>query len=543
LAVKHLFTLLYLVFLAAASQAQDSLAIRAYTMGGGSREYGICAARLTNERSVLFNITSNCNTATCNHGMAGIMIDKNGKVIRYKKIGAVTIDIDPNRIIYTSDGHILMVGAYGTPKRLLIKMDTFFNVVWTRAIEQKPYLAYTGPFIESLVEINHNYYMAFSSSLTKVSENGTVVFSKHFGPSLGNTSSYTYVNYNSITPLSANRIFLAGSLKDNAASGSNPGNLGCIIDTNGNIIRQKKFDLGATWGTGITYSFKESANSIKIFGHHNNDLYGANIDTNLTVTNPKKYSGSIMYTHSVAYDGIGRYYISAYNNMETNMSVFALDSMGVVQWSKYLYCGPGYFKTSAHMVDNCTFGVYCSTPIGTSLAHKGYWAKINRNGATANASLEAALSVTTTTSLPITYTPTTVTDSGQWQTVFPPETFISDATVVKDSLWFEIVNPDTCTVTTPPPPPPPSAVMPVNAQPFYPALCSPNPSNGNLHIGNEWGLEGISRLIVYDISGKVIFIENQPASRDIQLPPQAKGVFFVRWEYDGRPHTQRLLVY
>ena len=89
----------------------DSLAFKAYTMGGGNRESGQLGIRLDSRQSVLFNITSNCNTAQCQHGMAGIRIDNNGNMIHARKIGSAVLDVDPRTAIYTRDKHILLVGS------------------------------------------------------------------------------------------------------------------------------------------------------------------------------------------------------------------------------------------------------------------------------------------------------------------------------------------------------------------------------------------------------------------------------------------------
>ncbi|MCD6013082.1 MAG: hypothetical protein K0Q79_2944 [Flavipsychrobacter sp.] len=527
--MKYTFMLSCLLTFASIASAQDSLATRAFSMGGGSREFGHLSMRINDDRVVLFNITSNCMTATCNHGMAAILIDKNGNMLRYKKIGSIANDVDPNKAIYTSDGNIIMVGSYSGAKWLIMKMDTMFNVLWTRVIEQKPGSVYSGPYIEDIAEVNHTYYFVFSNIITKVNENGTVIFSKFYGPSATNTSHYTFVNYKSLTPLSANRFYLSGDLKDTASVYE--ASFHSIADTNGNIIRQKKFKNGAPYGSDISYSFKESANKLKVFGHHNNDIYSADVDTNLNVTNAKKYSGTPMYTHNVCYNGGDRYFLSAYDNTIGKIPVFALDNSGTVQWSKFLLNGAGYFRSTNHMLDYCTFGIYSSTPIGTSLAKKGYWAKLNSNGTTGSTSGEAPLTLTTVTTLPYTVSSTTVVDSGQWQLTFANDPFINDATPVTDSLWFKAVNPATCVYTLD---------IPATIKPM-PSLCSPNPFNGTLAIGSEWELSQINKLTIYDITGRVIVSETNPVSNIISVPTEIKGVVFVCWLYKGEYHTQKLL--
>lgn len=510
----------------------DSLAIRSYTMNGGNREFGYLGIPLANGRSALFNITANCNTAQCQHGMAGIIIDANGKVVFRKKIGSAVTDVDPNLAIYTSDKHIVMLGGYETDKRMLIRMDTTFNIEWTRIIELKENGSFYGPSGDGLVELNGNYYVLFANEFTKITPSGSVVFSKYYGPAQNNTDpAHNRINFCSLTLLDQGRFFVGGEIVD--AGGYNELAFLSIIDTNGNILKQKKATLTSTYNGGITHSFKVSANLIKVFGHLDNNLYMADVDTNMVMSNAIKMTGTILYTHSVCYNGTDRYYISAYEHNTAKISVLGVDNAGTVLWSKFIKNGSGYFRSYNYMIDDCAFAVYGSGTQNTAIRNYGLWTKMNRNGETASPLMEAPLTITTSAMTPV-MSATTAVDSGQWQTTFLSETFLYDNTQVSDSLWFETENSVVCAST-----PPVNSVQEMEMQKGL--LCNENPVYGSIAIASAWELRRIKQLLICDIHGRVVYAAKQPSDRTIDISGVPAGMLLVRWMYDDKVYVQRLL--
>lgn len=523
--MKKIFLLLCGLWAATGSYAQDSLAISTFTMYGDIRERGMMGLRLDNGQSAVFNLTSNCNTAQCAHGMAGIRIDKHGHMLHYKKFGHLSLDVDPNEAIWTSDKHILLVGQHGSD-RILMKVDTMFSVVWARQVLERP--QYTTSATDALVEVNGSYYSSFNNTLTKVRADGSVVFSKIYGPEEGVNDAYSSLNITSLVPIAADRFFIAGSVDlDNNNIGPYEDAFVAIIDTNGTILKQKKFDVGAPYGSEISYAFKQSANRMRVFGHHWNDVYTAEVDTNLAVTNAKNIVGDNAYTHTVHYNGEDQY-ILGFNY--GGITLMAIDNNGNTQWSRSY--GGGFSAFSIYSMNDCTYGLYASCGAGQPNWKKGYWMTVNEDGQSAAPQLEAAFTPDVT-NLTITMGVPTAVDSGQWQTDFTIQNFLFDSSPVGDSSWSRSVNQAVC-------PEVPQHVTEVstNAQK---ELCSPNPFYGQIEIGNDWELNKIAHLVVYDITGRVILSEAHPTSRTITLDGIAKGVVFVRWTYEGQVYTQKMV--
>ena len=508
----------------------DSLAFKAYTMGGGNRESGQLGIRLDSRQSVLFNITSNCNTAQCQHGMAGIRIDNNGNMIHARKIGSAVLDVDPRTAIYTSDKHILLVGSYTTDDRLLLKMDTMFNVVWTRMIDLKPTYDVTVAD-DDIKELNGRYYLVMGNQFVKLDTAGNVLLCKHFGALPNNPDPDNEVNFYTMQQLGPDRFFVAGSIIDDAQT-SNFSDYGlvAIIDTNGTVLKQKKIDAGAPYDDVITHAFKVSNNQIKVFGHWDNSVYMADVDSNLAVSNAKKLSGANIYNHSVCYNGTDRFLVSAYQNT-TKTYAFAVDNNGAVLWSKGLNNGAGYFNTSCYRLSDCAFAIYGSTTVNTAVANKGFWMKLNENGLSASTSMESPLTITAT-ALTATATACNLVDSGQWQTNFTSENFIFDNTAISDSLFHRAVNPISC--------PEVNSVHEI-AKESEGELCAPNPFSGSMSIGGDWELNKIGSLRVYDITGRTIYSAERVSSKNISFDGEVKGLVFVKWEYEGVVYVQKMI--
>ncbi len=502
--------------------AQDSLATAVYTMGGGSRENGMLGVKLDNGQSALFNITSNCLTAQCQHGMAGIRIDQNGNLLHYKKFGHSTIDVDPNEAIYTSDKHILLVGQHGLD-RILMKIDTMFNVVWSRTIHQRQdnYLL----IMERLVERNNAYYMVCGATLTKVKSDGTVVFSKYYGPEMGTTDEYLSINFNALVPISGGRFFIAGELNADPNTFAENGFLS-IVDSNGNFLKQKQVNVGGPYGNTITHAFKESENRFRIFGRHHNDIYTALADSNFAVTAAKKISGAVMFDREICYNGSDRYLVSI---SHAGTTLMMLDNNANVVWGKS-YAG-GWNK-SLYQLSNCTYAAYGSINTGVNNGKTGFWLKVNEDGQSGNPLVETTFTPTVIDLTPV-VTSSNAVDSGQWQTTFPAENFIFDNTVVSDSLWYRKANVLVC-------PDVPQNVLEL-ASTAHKDLCAPNPFRGQMRIGNDWELNKIEKLMVYDITGRVILEQDKPSARTIELTENVKGLIFVKWTYEGVSHTQKMM--
>jgi hypothetical protein len=224
--------------------------------------------------------------------------------------------------------------------------------------------------------------------------------------------------------------------------------------------------------------------------------------------------------------------MSCYEYNTAKIAVFATDLDGDVEWSKFLLNGNGgFYRVRGYQVNDCGFAVYSSTRIPNTVKNKGFWAKLNNNGAVAASAATQPLTITAST-LTSTVTTAQAVDSGVAQTVFPSQAFISDNTAVTDSLWFKAKNPTPCIIT---------GTGPDLSQAEQEALCSPNPCYGTLQIGAEWSLSEVKQLKVFDITGRVLLSIDQPDSRIVRLPEAVRGVVFVRWMYKGRPGTQRLL--
>lgn len=505
----------------------DSLAINTFTMHGDVREKGMIGLKLDNEQSAVFNLTSNCNTAQCAHGMAGMRIDQNGHLLHYKKFGHVSIDVDPIKAIWTTDKHILLVGLHGQD-RILMKVDTMFNVVWARQF----YIRQDNGAIlnDDLQEVSGSYYMSFDNTMAKIRPDGTVVFSKIFGPEQGTTDDFKYVFLNTLTPLPGGRFFMGGGIDVGPLPWDGEVGFMMIVDTTGAILKQKSFTLGAPWGEEITWAFRQSENVIRTFGRYESDLYTAEVDTNLVMSNVKRISGasSMPYQNAIHYNGTDRYMIGFSHQ---GMTLIALDNTGSLEWAGS-YSG-GYSPYSVYPMNNCTYAMYGTCNTATPNWKKGYWIKVNEDGQSAAPQLEMAFTPTFNTLSVLSTTTTTTVDSGQWQTDFTIQNFLNDNSPVSDSLWYRNANPLVC-------PDLPQNVLEI-ASASQKNLCAPNPFHGQMQIGNDWELNKIEKLMVYDITGRIILEQNKPSARTIELTENVKGLIFVKWTYEGVAYTQKMM--
>jgi hypothetical protein len=383
------------------------------------------------------------------------------------------------------------------------------------------------------VEMNNSYYISFANVFAKLNTDGTVVFAKNYNALAGNTNDRNIVTFFTLETLAPGKFFLPGEIVDDAPNYNGYGFMS-IIDTNGNILKQKKLNVGAPYGDGITQAIKESANRIKLFGHYDNDLYAANVDTNLAVTDVIKYHGTApLYTVSACYNGKDRYFISSHDHNNQKISVLAIDNGGAVQWSKFLINGGGYFRSWNYMLNDCSFAVYSSQTVNTAINNLGFWVKMNENGTTGATNVEAPLTITTTNIPAATVTPTTAYATGQWQTNFATQTFLYDNTLITDSMWHTIVNPIICPTST-------TSTEEIATQ-TPKNLCSPNPFYGTIEIAQGWELNKISNLAIYDVTGRIIFSEEKPTSTAITPSIEVKGIVFVRWTYNGHVYTQKMV--
>jgi hypothetical protein len=524
--MKKLLLALSLLAGGQAFAGTDSLATNTFTMFGDIRERGMIGLKLDGGQSAVFNLTANCNTAQCAHGMAGIRLDQNGHMIHYQKFGHSTIDVDPIKAIWTTDKHILLVGIYGDD-RILMKVDTMFNVTWARRVNKRQ--SYATILQDCLVELNGSYYMSFDNTFVKIKPDGTIVFSKIFGPEAGTTDDFKYVYVNTLTPLSNGRFFMGGGIDLGPDPWDGEKGFMMIADTNGVISKQKQFTIGAPYGEEISYAFKQSENKIRVFGHYDNDIYTAEVDSNLAMTNVKTVTGSNnAFTHTIHYNGVDQYVLGFTNQ---GITLVALDNNGTLDWAKS-YAG-GYSPYSIYSMNNCTYALYGSCNTNTPNYKKGYWMKVNSDGNSAQQNWETPFTPVFTNRSVTAISNTTAVDSGQWQTDFSIQNFLADNSPVSDSLWYRSTNPLVC------PDIPQSASSVVMQQAND--LCAPNPFYSSMQISNSWELNKISNLMVYDITGRVIYSEEQPRSRTINVGSEVSGLVFVKWMYEGQVYSQKML--
>ncbi len=527
--MKKIFLLLSSLLLSAELYAgTDSLAINTFTMYGDIRERGMIGLKLDNGQSAVFNLTSNCNTAQCAHGMAGIRIDQNGHMLHYRKFGHTTIDVDPIKAIWTTDKHIVLVGIHGED-RILMKIDTMFNVVWAREIKKRQ--DQTGTLVDNLVEVNNSYYMAFDNTFVKVRPDGTVVFSKIYGPQQGTADDFKYMFTNTLSPLPGGKFFMGGGIDLGPLPWDGEVGFMMTIDTSGNILKQKQFTIGAQWGEEIRYAFSQSANVIRVFGHFDNDIYTAEVDSNLTMINVKRMGGVPAFNHTIHYNGTDQYVIG-FNNQ--GITLVTLDNTGALDWARSY--GGGFSPQAIYSMNNCTYALYGSCNTNVTNWKKGYWLKVNEDGQSAAPQLEGAFTPTFSNLTVLTTATTTAVDSGQWQTSFTMQDFLNDNSPVGDSLWFRSINALVCPDT----PDVPQSVHEI-AFDDHKNLCAPNPFYGKTEISNDWDLNKIGNLMVYDITGRIILQEEKPSARTIQLTENISGLIFVKWTYEGVVYTQKML--
>jgi len=153
----RIVSLIIFCFLSITSFAQDSLVSKKFSFGGYTKEFGIGGTQLSDNRAMIFNITSNCVTGTCQHGLGMALISDNGQIIKSAAFGHTINDFDVVEAYKSADGNCMALGNSTNNIVILQKMDTNLNILWNKTIPLDTGIAQSGLYLYAAAEIdNHN---------------------------------------------------------------------------------------------------------------------------------------------------------------------------------------------------------------------------------------------------------------------------------------------------------------------------------------------------------------------------------------------------
>ena len=204
-------------------KAQDSLVSKKYSFGGYSKEFGIGAAQINKDRAMLFNITSNCVTGTCQHGLGMALISYNGQLLKSAAFGHAINDFDVVEAYGSSDGSCMTLGNSTGDIVILQKIDTNLNIVWNKALPLDASVDQSGLYLNALQEIDNKHHVLYANQWLTFSNAGTLLASKRYFNGFNAKSRF---DLSAIKKLNSNRFVLGGHICDAAGFDSETINIG-----------------------------------------------------------------------------------------------------------------------------------------------------------------------------------------------------------------------------------------------------------------------------------------------------------------------------
>ena len=378
----RIVSLIIFCFLAITSFAQDSLVSKKFSFGGYTKEFGIGGTQLSDNRAMIFNITSNCVTGNCQHGLGMAVISDNGQIIKSAAFGHAINDFDVVEAYKSADGNCMALGNSTNNIVILQKMDTNLNILWNKTIPLDTGIAQSGLYLYAAAEIDNQNQVLYGNQWFTISKTGTTIRSKRY---LNGFAASNRFDLSAIQKLNNNRYAIGGHICDVSGFDSDP--MIMIVDSLGNKLKSKKFIIpNSPFTDQITAIFIKSNNEMLAFGNKYNDFFMMSIDSNLNLNWTKTYTSTNF---------------SAYTNHVTKVNsncfvivgsgvVFALDAQGTTLWAKTIDFGQ---QPKVYATDTCHFVTYSTKSINNW--GSGYWNKMDAQGVgAANISANITLSAT-----------------------------------------------------------------------------------------------------------------------------------------------------
>lgn len=394
--MRNLFLFIFCL-LSILSKAQDSLASKKFSFGGYTKEFGIGGTQLSDNRAMIFNITSNCVTGTCQHGLGMALISDNGQLIKSAAFGHNVNDFDVVEAYKSADGNCMALGNSTNDIVILQKMDTNLNILWNKTIPMDTGISQSGIYLYAAAEIDNHNQVLYGNQWFTISKTGAVIRSKRY---LNGYAASNRFDLSAIEKLTTNRYAIGGHICDVSGFDSDP--MVMIVDSLGNKLKSKKFIMpNSPYTDQISAIYIKSDNEMFAFGNKNNDFFMMSMDSNLNLNWTKTYTSTNFsaYTHQVTKVNSNCYVIVG------SGVVFALNAQGTTLWAKTIDFG---LKPKVYATDTCHFATYSTKTINNW--GSGYWNKMDAQGVgAANVSANITL---TATSVNLTSATPNIVDKG-----------------------------------------------------------------------------------------------------------------------------------
>lgn len=380
--MKKQLLMLILVLTTTFVGAQDSLVSKKFSFGGYTKEFGIGATQLSDNRGMIFNITSNPVTGTCQHGLGMALISGNGQLIKSVAFGHTVNDFDVVESYKSTDGNCMALGNSTNNVVILQKMDTNLNILWNKAIPIDTGIAQSGLYLCDAEEIDNRNQVLYGNQWFTISKTGAIIRSKRY---LNGYDASNRFDLSAIQKLTTNRYVIGGHICDVSGFDSNP--MVMIVDSLGNKLKSKKFIIpNSPYTDQISAIYTKGNNEILAFGNKYNDFFMMSMDSNLNLNWTKTYTSTnfSVYTHQVTKVNSDCYVIVG------SGVVFALNAQGTTLWAKTIDFGQ---QPKVYTIDSCHFVTYSTKTINNW--GSGYWNKMDVQGVGA-ANISANITLTST---------------------------------------------------------------------------------------------------------------------------------------------------
>lgn len=489
------------------STAQDSLVSKKFSFGGYSKEFGIGGTQLSDNRAMIFNITSNCVTGTCQHGLGMALISDNGQLIKSAAFGHNVNDFDVVEAYKSADGNCMALGNSTDDVVILQKMDTNLNIVWNKTIPKDTGIGPSGIYLYAASDIDNHHQVLYGNQWFTISNTGSIIRSKRY---LNGYDASNRFDLSAIQKLTTNRYAIGGHICDVSGFDSDP--MVMIVDSLGNKLKSKKFIIpNSPYTDQISAIYIKSDNEILAFGNKNTDFFMMSMDSNLNLNWTKTYTSTNFnaYTHQVTNVNSNCYVIVG------SGVVFALNAQGTTLWAKTIDFGQ---QPKVYATDTCHFVTYSTKT--TNNWGSGYWNKMDAQG-TGAANISANITLTTT-SVTLTSAIPNIVNMGS--SVMPSSTVpFSVVTSVQatDSAIIKMPSASNCGLK-------PNAIAETNAAQNF-IKVYPNPVSQSLTFEAINSSQTNYKIEIADICGKKINSYNFTNSTlQIDLSNIPNGIYFYQ---------------
>ena len=504
--MRNLFLAIF-CFLTIISKAQDSLVSKKFSFGGYTQEFGIGGTQLSENKAMIFNITSNCVTGTCQHGLGMAVISDNGKIIKSAAFGHAINDFDVVEAYKSADGNCMALGNSTNDIVILQKMDTNLNILWNKTIPMDTGISQSGIYLYAAAEIDNHNQVLYGNQWFTISKTGTVVRSKRY---LNGFSASNRFDLSAIEKLTTNRYAIGGHICDVSGFDSDP--MVMIVDSLGNKLKSKKFILpNSPFTDQISAIYAKSDNELLAFGNKYNDFFMMSMDSNLNLNWTKTYTSTNFsaYTHQVTKVNSNCYVIVG------SGVVFALNAQGTTLWSKTIDFG---LKPKVYATDTCHFVTYSTKSINNW--GSGYWNKMDAQGVGA-ANISANITLTTTSVNLTSATPNIVDKGSSVMTTASIPFTVVNTVQATDSAIIKMPSASNCGSK-------PNAIVETNETQNFMKVY-PNPATQWLLFEATNATQNNFEIEIADICGKKINsykYNNIPLQ--INLSNMPNGIYFYQ---------------